>query len=264
MIYLKTEEEIDLIRASSLLVCKTLAEMASMLKPGMTGLELDKRAEEFIRDHKAIPSFKGYNGFPATLCISRNEEVVHGIPNTTPFKQGDIVSVDCGVYMNGFHGDAAYTFAIGVENETVIKLLMTTKESLRLGIDQASEGNRIGDISFAIQEYAETMGFGVVRELVGHGIGKNLHEPPDVPNFGKRGKGAMLKAGMTIAIEPMINLGSKGVKQLKDGWTVITQDKKPSAHFEHTIAIRKNGAEVLSNHEFIEYSVKNNPELVKI
>lgn len=265
MIYLKTEEEIEYIRQSCILVCKTIAEVASLIKPGITGIDLDKKAEEFIRDHHAMPAFKGYNGFPATLCLSKNEQVVHGIPNAEPFKDGDIISVDCGVSMNSFFGDAAYTFAIGKVEDAVLKLMKYTLESLEIGIKQAKVGNRIGDISQAIQESTEgKYGYGVVRELVGHGIGRQLHEPPEVPNFGKRGRGLILKEGLVIAIEPMINLGTKRVKQLKDGWTMVTQDKKPSAHFEHTIVVRKESGEKLSDHSFIEYSVKNNKELAKI
>ncbi|MBK6546069.1 MAG: type I methionyl aminopeptidase [Saprospiraceae bacterium] len=265
MIYLKTEEEIECIRQSCLLVCKTIAEIATMLRPGITGLELDKRAEEFIKDHHAVPAFKGYNGFPGTLCISRNEEVVHGIPNHDSLKAGDIVSIDCGVSANGFFGDAAYTFALGDISEAVKMLMKATLDSLNAGIKEAKVGNRIGDISQAVQDSTEgKFGFGVVRELVGHGIGRQLHEPPEVPNFGKRGRGLVLKEGLVIAIEPMINLGTKRVKQLKDGWTVITQDKKPSAHFEHTIVVRKEEGERLSDHSFIENSVKNNIELTKI
>ncbi|HEX5625232.1 MAG TPA: type I methionyl aminopeptidase [Saprospiraceae bacterium] len=265
MIYLKTEEEIELIRHSSILVCKALAEVAAHLKPGVTGLELDRIAETLIRDHQAVPAFKGYNGFPGSLCISRNEEVVHGIPNDRPFVAGDLVSVDCGVVANGFYGDSAYTFTLGEVSEDVRQLLRVTRESLRLGVLEARTGNRVGDISQAIQDYTEgKFNYGVVRELVGHGIGRQLHEPPDVPNFGKRGRGLVLKEGLVIAIEPMINLGTRRVKQLRDGWTMVTQDKKPSAHFEHTVAVRKDGGECLSDHSFIENSVKNNLELTKI
>lgn len=262
MIYLKTQEEIERIRQSCLLVSATLAEVAKMLKPGITGKALDTHAEQFIRDHNGLPAFKGYNGFPNALCISVNEQVVHGIPSDKPFSEGDIVSIDCGVLMDGFYGDAAFTFAIGKIQEEVKRLLYTTLKSLYLGIDQAIAGNRMGDISHAIQDFTEKQhGYGVVRELVGHGIGRSLHEPPEVPNFGKKGTGMVLKEGLVIAIEPMINLGTRRVKQLKDGWTIITQDKKPSAHYEHTIAVQKDKAVCLSDHSIIEYSVKNNKEL---
>jgi len=252
MIYLKTEEEIELIRQSSLLVGKTLAEVAPLVKPGITTLELDKIAEEFIRDNGGVPSFKNYNGFPNTLCASLNEAVVHGIPNYKPLKDGDIISLDCGVFMNGFHGDVAYTFEVGDVSDEIKNLLRTTKESLELGIAAAIAGNRIGDIGYAIQAHAESRGYGVVRELVGHGLGRELHEGPEVPNYGKRGSGMILKEGLVIAIEPMINLKSKGVRQDKDGWTIITSDNKPSAHFEHDVVVRKGKAEVLSTHEYIE------------
>ena len=252
MIYLKTEEEIELIRQSSLLVGKTLAEVAPLVKPGITTLELDKIAEEFIRDNGGVPSFKNYNGFPNTLCASLNEAVVHGIPNNKPLKDGDIISLDCGVFMNGFHGDVAYTFEVGDVSDEIKNLLRTTKESLELGIAAAIAGNRIGDIGYAIQAHAESRGYGVVRELVGHGLGRELHEGPEVPNYGKRGSGMILKEGLVIAIEPMINLKSKGVRQDKDGWTIITWDNKPSAHFEHDVVVRKGKAEVLSTHEYIE------------
>jgi methionyl aminopeptidase len=265
MIYLKTEEEIELIRESSILVCKTLAEIATMLKPGVTGIQLDKRAEEYIRDHNAVPAFKGFHDFPASLCISKNEEVVHGIPNDIPIKEGEVLSVDCGVVQNGFYGDSAYTFALKPVAEEIIQLLRVTIESLNLGVMQAKVGNRIGDISYAIEEHTEgKYKYGVVRELVGHGIGRQLHEPPEVPNYGKRGRGLVLKEGLVIAIEPMINLGTRKVRQLKDGWTMVTQDKKTSAHFEHTVAVRKDQGETLSDHSFIEKSVKNNLELTII
>ncbi len=265
MIYLKTEEEIELIRQSSILVCKALAEVASMLKPGINGLDLDKRAEEFIMDHKASPAFKGFHGFPASLCISRNEEVVHGIPNAIPFKEGEVLSIDCGVLLNGFYGDSAYTFAIKPVAQEIVQLLRVTLESLNLGVLQAKVGNRIGDISYAVEEHTEgKYQYGVVRELVGHGIGRQLHEPPEVPNYGKRGKGLVLKEGLVIAIEPMINLGTRKVRQLKDGWTMVTQDKKTSAHYEHTLVVRREKGECLSDHSYIEKSVKNNLELTKI
>lgn len=231
----------------------------------MKGEVIDKQAEELIRDHGAEPGFKGYRGFPATLCVSANESVVHGIPGNQQFADGDIVSVDCGVFQNGFFGDAAYTFAIGDVSEEILELMRVTRESLYLGIGQAVVGKRLGDIGHAIQENAERKhNYGVVRELVGHGIGKSLHESPEVPNYGRRGTGPMLKDGLVIAIEPMINLGRKEISQLDDGWTVITRDKKASAHFEHTVVVRKGEADILSNHSLVELAVKNNPELKDI
>lgn len=229
----------------------------------MTGLDIDREAETFILDHGAKPAFKGYNGFPNSLCVSINETVVHGIPHDHPFREGDIISVDCGVLLNGFFGDAAYTYAIGEIDADTQRLLQVTKESLALGIAQARVGNRIGDISYAIQDYAENAhGLGVVRELVGHGIGRSLHEEPEVPNFGRRGTGPVIKAGLVIAIEPMINLGLRKVKQLSDGWTINTADKKPSAHFEHTIAVTEAGPELLSDHIIIEKAIADNDQLV--
>jgi methionyl aminopeptidase len=252
MIYLKTEEEIELIRESSLLVGKTLAEVAKLVEPGVTPLEFDQRAEEFIKDHGGVPGFKGYGGFPNTLCTSVNEQVVHGIPSNKPLQNGDIISVDCGVLLNEFYGDVAYTFEVGEVADNIKMLLETTKACLKAGIEAAKAGNRIGDIGYAVQSLAEKEGFGVVRELVGHGLGKNLHESPEVPNYGRRGNGLKLKEGLVLAIEPMINLGKRNVKQAEDGWTIITADKHPSAHFEHDVVVRKDGAEVLSTHEFIE------------
>lgn len=252
MIYLKTPEEIALLRASNQLVGKTLAEVAKYIKVGVTTLELDKIAEDFIRSNDAVPGFLGYGGFPNTLCVSVNDQVVHGIPSNYALKEGDIVSVDCGVLQNGYYGDSAYTFCVGEVDEKVKKLLKITKESLSLGIDLAQHGNRIGDIGYAIQKHCQAAGFSVVRKLVGHGVGKNLHEDPEVPNFGKRGQGVLLKEGMVIAIEPMINMGNRDVVQEKDGWTIRTIDRKPSAHFEHTIAIRKGKAEILSSFDYIE------------
>jgi methionyl aminopeptidase len=252
----KSEEEIELVRESSLLVGITLAEVASLVRPGVTPLELDKRAYEFIHDHGAVPGFLNYNGFPNSLCISKNEAVVHGIPDKKEVVDGDILSVDCGVLMNGYYGDSAYTFKVGEVSKEVDDLLETTKRSLMLGIEQAVAGNRVGDIGFAVQLEAEKNGYGVVRELVGHGLGKKLHEAPEVPNFGKRGRGPVLVEGLVIAIEPMINLGKKEVSQLRDGWTIVTADRKPSAHYEHTIVVRKGKAEVLSTFEFIEEKLK--------
>ncbi|MCB0401621.1 MAG: type I methionyl aminopeptidase [Flavobacteriales bacterium] len=256
-IYYKTDEEIELIRESSLLVGKTLAEVAKRIEPGVTTQELDQMAEEFIRDHKAIPGFKGLYGCPSTLLCSVNEAVVHGLPTKKPLVNGDIVSVDCGVLMNGFYGDVAYTFQVGEVKEEVKKLLRVTQECLQRAIDAAVAGNRLGDIGYAVQSHAEANGYGVVRELVGHGLGRELHEEPQVPNYGKRGSGPQLKEGMVIAIEPMINMGTKNVKQLDDGWTIVTTDGKPSAHFEHDVAIRKGKAEVLSTHELIEEVLRN-------
>ncbi|NOT37668.1 MAG: type I methionyl aminopeptidase [Saprospiraceae bacterium] len=264
MIYIKHEEEIDLIRKSAELVSSTLALMAQLIKEGVDGLYLDMMAEEFIRSHNAIPAFKGLHGFPNTLCISRNEAVVHGIPDNQPFKNGDVISVDCGVCMNEFFGDSAYTFILGSASDDVIKLVKTTEESLYKGIEAAIAGNRVGDISYAVMYHCEKLNhYGVVKELVGHGIGRSLHEAPEVPNFGAKGKGPMLKEGMVIAIEPMINLGTRQVKQLSDGWTVVTKDGKISAHFEHTLVVRKDKAEVLSDHRPIKEAIKNNSELLK-
>ena len=255
MIYYKTEEEIDLIRESSLLVAKTHAELAGLIKPGVNTLYLDGIAEEFIRDYGGVPAFKGYNGFPNTLCVSPNNQVVHGIPNMIDLHNGDILSVDCGVLMNGYYGDSAFTYEVGEVDVLTKQLLEVTKESLYKGIENAVEGNRIGDIGSVIQEYAESFGYGVVRELVGHGVGKNLHESPEVPNYGKQGQGVLLKEGLVIAIEPMINMGVKGIMQHNDGWTITTIDNKPSAHFEHTIVVRKGKAEILSSFEEIEKKI---------
>lgn len=258
MIFLKTDEEIELMRESNRLVGMTLGEVARHIKPGITTLYLDKIAEEFIRSHGAVPSFLGYNGFPYSLCISVNENVVHGFPSDYILKEGDILSVDCGTEKNGFCGDSAYTFCVGEVSEEVKSLLRTTKEALYLGIEQAVEGNRIGDVGHAIQTYCEKRGYSVVRELVGHGIGRKMHESPEVPNYGKKGTGPLLKKGMCIAIEPMINMGSKNVVFESDGWTVRTKDYKPSAHFEHTVAIRKGKADILSTFEFIEAVLGDN------
>ncbi|OQX99960.1 MAG: type I methionyl aminopeptidase [Bacteroidetes bacterium 4572_128] len=252
MIYFKTDEEIELLRTSNLLVSRTHAEIASMMQSGVKTINLDKRAEEFIRDNKAEPGFLGYNKFPNTLCISVNSEVVHGIPSNYELRDGDIVSVDCGVKLNGFFGDSAYTFSIGEISEEKKQLLEITKKSLFKAIEIAVHGKRVGDIGFTIQKYVEKNGYSVVRELTGHGIGRNLHEEPEVPNYGRAGRGKLLKKGMVIAIEPMINLGRKNVVIKKDGWTVQTSDGKPSAHFEHTIAIKKGKADILSNFNYIE------------
>jgi len=255
MIYYKTEEEIELVRKSSLLVAKTHAEIAGLIKPGITTLALDKIAEEFIRDNGGIPAFKGHGGFPNTLCMSPNDQVVHGIPNDKVLEDGEILSVDCGVVMNDYYGDSAFTYEVGDVDIKIKQLLKVTKESLYKGIEQAVAGNRIGDIGYAVQQHAESFGYGVVRELVGHGLGKNLHESPEVPNYGRRGRGIMLNEGLVIAIEPMINLGSKSITQHNDGWTITTIDNKPSAHFEHTIVVRKGKAEILSSFEEIEKKI---------
>ncbi|MEO6930452.1 MAG: type I methionyl aminopeptidase [Chitinophagaceae bacterium] len=262
MIQLKNAEQIELIRKSCTLVSDTLAGVASLIKPGMNTLDIDKYAEEFILDNKAIPSFKHYKGFPFTCCISVNDAVVHGFPNRGELKDGDVVSVDVGVYLNGYHGDSAYTFAIGTISEEVKNLLRVTKESLYLGIQKAVAGNRVGDISAAVQEYTERkFGYGVVRELVGHGLGKSLHEDPQVPNYGKRGSGTKLQEGLVIAIEPMINLGVRNIVHDEDGWTVRTRDGKPSAHYEHTIAVKKDKADILSSFKKIEANEKANTAL---
>jgi methionyl aminopeptidase len=252
MIYFKSKEEIELIKESSLLVGKTLAEVAKVIAPGIKTIRLDELAEDFIRSHGAIPGFKGYNGFPFTLCISVNEQVVHGFPGERILTEGDIVSVDCGVLMNGFYGDSAYTFAIGEVKPEVKDLMKRTKESLYFGIEAAVDGRRVGDIGYAVQNYVEEFGYSVVRDLVGHGVGRNLHEKPEVPNYGKRGTGVRLKEGMVIAIEPMINLGGKNVIQENDGWTIRTTDRMPSAHFEHTVAVGVSKAEILSTFRYIE------------
>ena len=252
MIFYKTEEEIELLKLSNRLVSAAEAELVSMILPGTKTLDLDKRAEEFIRDNGGVPGFLDYHGFPNTLCISVNDAVVHGIPNNYILQEGDIISVDCGVYMNGFHGDSAYSFAVGEISDEKQRLLKITKESLYKGIEAAVSGSRVGDIGYAVQKHAEDAGFSVVRELVGHGVGKNLHEKPEVPNFGKRGRGPKLQEGMCIAIEPMINAGKKEVYQEEDGWTIRTIDGKASAHFEHSIAICKGKAELLSDFSIIE------------
>ena len=251
-VYFKSAEDIEQIRESSQLVSKTLAEIAKVIREGLKTVELDKLAATFIRDHGGVPAFLNYNGFPYSLCISLNDQVVHGFPGDYEIKDGDIVSVDCGVILNNFYGDSAYTFAIGnVEPET-LKLLKVTKECLDLAIEKAVVGMRVGDVGYAVQEHAEKNGFGVVKELVGHGVGVKLHEKPEVPNYGKRGSGIKLEDGMVLAIEPMINVGKPGVKFWEDGWTVSTVDKKPSAHYEHTVAIKKGKADILSTFQFIE------------
>lgn len=259
MIYLKTDEEIELMREANQLVGKTLAEVGKHVAPGVSTLQLDKIAEEFIRDHGAVPAFLGYGGFPNSICASVNEQVVHGIPSSSKIlNEGDIISVDCGSILNGYVGDSAYTFCVGKVDPKVKNLLKTTKESLYLGIQAAVEGKRIGDISNAVQTYCESHNYSVVRELVGHGIGKRMHEEPEVPNYGRRGCGPLLKSGMCICIEPMINMGSKNVVFEHDGWTVRTKDRKCSAHFEHCIAIRPDGPQILSSFDFIEEVLGSN------
>jgi len=255
-IHYKSVEEIELIRKSSLLVSKTLAEIAKVIRPGIKTIELNKLAETFIRDNGGIPAFLNYNGFPYSLCISLNDQIVHGFPGQHVLVEGDLVSVDCGVILNKYFGDSAYTFAIGEVDEDVKKLMRVTKESLYLGIEKAVVGQRVGDIGYAVQEHAEKNGFGVVKELVGHGVGLRLHEKPEVPNYGKRGSGIKLEEGMVIAIEPMINAGRAGVKFWEDGWTVSTVDKKPSAHYEHTVAVKKGKADILSSFDEIEEVLK--------
>lgn len=252
VIHYKSNEELEIIRESGKILGKAHAEIAKIIRPGVKTSELDKIAYQFIADSGGIPSFKGYNGFPATLCISVNEVVVHGFPGEYELKDGDIISVDCGVKYNGYHSDSAYTYPVGKVKEEVLKLLRVTKESLYRGIEQAIVGNRIGDIGFSIQSFVEKEGYSVVRELVGHGLGKSLHEKPEVPNYGNRGKGLKLEENLVIAIEPMINLGKKNVVQENDGWTIRTTDKMPSAHFEHTVAVKKGKPEILTTFEFIE------------
>lgn len=262
MIYYKTKEEIELMRENALLVSKTLAHVAGLLKPGITTLSLDKVIGEFIHDHQAKPAFFNYKGYPYNSCISVNDVVVHGFPGNNELKEGDIVSVDIGTYKNGYYGDHAYTFAIGNPGDDVMKLIRITKESLYKGIEKAVAGNRIGDIAYAIQEHTEKKhGYGVVRELVGHGLGKLMHEDPQVPNFGRRGTGPVLREGLVIAIEPMINMGKKDVYTEEDGWTVRTVDHKPSVHFEHDVCVRKGKADILSDYSIIEAVEKANANL---
>lgn len=252
MIFLKTYKEIDIMRESSLLVARTHAELAKVIRPGITSLYLDNLAEEFIRDNGGLPGFKGYNDFPYTLCVSQNEEVVHGMPSNKEIKNGTILSIDCGVLMNGYYGDSAYSFSVGELTQEKKRLLDVTKEALDRGVIAAKFGNTIGDIGFTIQNFAESHGYSVVRDLVGHGIGKQLHESPEVPNYGKKGMGSILEDGMVLAIEPMINLGSPDIIHKNDGWTIVTKDGLPSAHFEYTVAIKKDKTEVLSPFNLIE------------
>jgi len=248
----KTREEIELIRESALLVSKTLGMLTPHIKPGVTTLELDKLAEEFIRDHGGVPGFLGMYDFPNSLCVSPNAQVVHGIPNDTPLESGDILSVDCGVLMNGFYGDHAYTFEVGEVSPAVKKLLRVTEESLYKGIEATRAGNRIGDIGYAIQSHIRPHKYGIVTELVGHGLGKVMHEAPEVPNYGRRGRGKKIQDGLVIAIEPMINMGTAQIRQLSDGWTILTKDGLPSAHFEHDVAVIDGKPEILSTFDYIE------------
>ena len=258
MLYLKTDEEVGLLRESNLLVSRTLAELASLIKPGITTLYLDRIAEEFIRDNGATPAFKGYGGFPNALCTSVNDEVVHGIPSEYVLKEGDIISVDCGVILNGWYGDSAYTFPVGNISEEARRLLEYTRASLEEGVKEAVAGNRVGDISYAVQTLAESGGYSVVRELVGHGLGRKLHEQPEVANWGKQGTGPKMEKGLVICIEPMINAGKKETKQMNDGWTIKTVDGQPSAHFEYAVAVDKGKADVLTTFEFIEKVLNKN------
>jgi methionyl aminopeptidase len=262
MIQIKSREEIELMRESALIVSKTLGEIAKAIQPGISTLELDKIAEEFIRDHGAIPGFLGLYDFPNTLCMSPNEQVVHGIPNSQPLQEGDIISVDCGALKNGFYGDHAYTFAVGEIDKDTKKLLEVTKESLYVGIREFRAGNRVGDVGYAIQQFTEGHGYGVVRELVGHGLGREMHEDPEMPNYGRRGKGKKFGEGMVVAIEPMINLGTHKIKQFSDGWTIKTADNKPSAHFEHDVAILNGKPELLSTFKYVNEAlgIKTNEE----
>lgn len=264
MIYFRSDEEIALIKDSAQVLGKAHAEVAKLIQPGIATKELDVVAETFIKDNGGYPSFLGYNKFPASLCISVNDVVVHGFPSRYELRDGDIISIDCGVKLNGFHSDSAYTYPVGEVSLGVRRLLARTKESLYIGLEKAVEGNRVGDIGYAIQTYTEKFGYSVVRELVGHGVGQNLHEAPDVPNYGKRGQGPKLHEGMILAIEPMINFGKKGVIQERDGWTIRTVDRKPSAHFEHTVAVRKGKPEILTTFEYIEAVTANTSLMVEI
>jgi methionyl aminopeptidase len=264
MIYLKSDAEIELMKISGQVLGKAHAEVAKRIRPGVTTKELDRVAEEYIRDNGGIPSFKGFNNFPAALCISVNDTVVHGFPSKYELKEGDIISIDCGVKLNGYHSDSAYTYPIGEISQEVRDLLIRTKQSLYCGIEKATEGNRIGDIGYAVQSHVEKFGYSVVRELVGHGLGKSLHESPEVPNYGKRGQGVKLKEGMVLAIEPMVNLGKKGIVQERDGWTIRTVDRKPSAHYEHSVAIRKGKPEILTTFQYIEEVTANTSLMIEV
>ncbi|KAB7729412.1 type I methionyl aminopeptidase [Rudanella paleaurantiibacter] len=269
MIYLRSDEELALMRESAQVLGKAHGEVAKLIRPGITTKELDTVAQTFIRDNGGIPSFLGFNNgtatrFPGALCISVNDIVVHGFPSKYELRDGDIISVDCGVQLNGFHSDSAYTYPVGEVSLSVRKLLARTKESLYIGLEKAIDGNRIGDIGYAVQSYVERFGYSVVRELVGHGVGKNLHEAPEVPNYGKRGQGVKLREGMVLAIEPMVNFGKKAITQDKDGWTIRTADRKPSAHFEHTVAVRKGKAEILTTFQYIEEVTANTSLAVEL
>jgi methionyl aminopeptidase len=263
MALVKTELEIEKIRNSSLLVGKTIAEVAKWLKPGITTGKLDQIAETYIHDHKAQPAFKGYHGFPATLCISINQVVVHGIPGNLEIKDGDLVSIDCGTIIDGYYGDSAFSFGVGEISPEVRQLLEVTKESLYKGISVAISGKRVGDIGYEVQSHVESFGYSVVRDLVGHGLGTHLHEKPEIPNYGKRGNGMKLEEGMVICIEPMINAGTHRIVQERDGWTIRTYDNKPSAHFEHAIVVRKEKAELLSSFEPIEHVENTNITIIR-
>lgn len=258
----KTAEEIALLRENNQLVSRTLAELARHIAPGVTGLQLDKIAEQFIRDHGAVPGFLGYRGFPNTLCISVNDVVIHGIPSATALRDGDVVSIDCGTRMKGYVGDSAYTFAVGNVDESVMRLLRATKESLKRGVAQAVDGKRVGDISFAVQSYVENLGYSVVREMVGHAIGTKMHEKPDIPNYGQRGSGKKLVNGMTICVEPMVNMGRRDIVQDKDGWTIRTKDRKPSAHFEYAVAVGKEQPDILTTFEYVEEVLKQKGSMI--
>lgn len=258
MLILKNEEEIEILRENNLLVSKTLGELAKHIQPGITTLELDKIAEEFIRDHGAVPGFLGYDGFPNSICASVNSEVVHGFPSSYVLKDGDIISIDCGTLYKGFYGDSAYTFPVGDVKQDVLDLLQHTKEALELGVKNAIEGKRIGDIGYAIQSYVEDFGYSVVREMVGHGLGRDMHEEPEVPNYGRRGSGIKLRENMVICIEPMINLGTKYIEQDSNGWTIKTRDNKPSAHFEYAVAVKKNEPDVLTTFKYIDEVLSKN------
>ncbi len=260
MIHYKTVEEIELIRQSSLLVAKTHAELASAIRPGMDTLSLDRLAESFIRDHGGEPAFKGYQGFPYSLCISPNEVVVHGFPSTKPLVEGDILSIDCGVLMNGYYGDSAYTYAVGEVSEAKKRLMQVTYQCLEAGIQKMKVGNTLGDMGQAIQQHAERAGFSVVRELIGHGVGRQLHEAPELPNYGKAGRGLPIRDGLVLAIEPMINMGRRYVVQGRDGWTIRTADRRPSAHYEHTVAVSEGRTEILSDFAPIEEALSRNKE----
>jgi methionyl aminopeptidase len=264
-IYYKTDDELELMRLANILNCQAIALAGSLIKPGVTGIFLDQEVETFIRDNGGIPAFKGYRGFPNTLTVSINEQVVHGIPDEKEIQEGDVVSVDCGVNLNGYYGDAAYTYALIGTDPSVMKLLEVTKQSVHKAIEQAVIGKRMGDIGFAVFDYCERLHkFGVVRDLIGHGIGKSMHEEPDVPNYGKRGSGFLLRKNLVIAIEPMINMGTKDVRIMPDGWTILTRDGKPSAHFEHSVAVRAGKADILSDHSFLEEAEKNNANLLAV